>query len=72
MPSPYPPGSLKPEKRPSVIARARRPTLWVVLGIVLGEALNVLLSSRGVSPFASEAVRRAVERAAEQQDDAAR
>lgn len=64
MPSPFP--TKAPEPRPSVIARAKRPSLWVVLGIVLGEAVRVLLASHGASPALVDAAARAVQQATEQ------
>lgn len=66
MPSPFPPGSLQPEKRPSVVQRAKTPTLWTVLGIVLAEVVRTLLSSHGASPALVDAAGRAVQEAAQQ------
>ena len=74
MPSPFPPGSLQPpepEKRPSAVQRAKVPTFWAVIGVVLGAAVQYLLTTHGASPaladIAARAAQQAVERAAQQQ-----
>lgn len=74
MPSPFPPGSLQPaepEKRPSVVQRAKAPTIWTVIGVILGAAVQYLLTAHGASPELADVARRAaeqaVQRAAQQQ-----
>lgn len=67
MPSPFPPGSLQPEKRPSVVQRAKKPTIWTVIGVVLGAAVQYLLASHGVPAPIVNAASKAVQHAAEQQ-----
>jgi hypothetical protein len=67
--SPFPPGSLPPstpEKRPSVVQRAKTPTLWTVLGIVIAEVVRTLLTSHGASPALVDAAARAAQQATEQ------
>lgn len=62
MPSPFAvPVSLQPEKRPSRIDRAKVPTFWAVVGVVLGAAVQYLLSSRGVPAPVVDAAARAVQ-----------
>lgn len=63
MPSPFPPGTLAPEKRPSVAQRAKTPTIWTVIGVVLGVAVQYLLSSHGAPPALVDAAGRAVQQA---------
>jgi len=63
MPSPFPPGSLQPEKRPSVVQRAKGPSLWVVLGIVLGAAAKYFLATQGAPPALVDAAAQAVQQA---------
>lgn len=62
MPSPFAvPVSLQPEKRPSVAQRAKVPTFWAVVGVVLGAAVQYLMSSHGVPPQVVDAAARAVQ-----------
>lgn len=68
MPSPFPPGSLQPEKRPSVAQRAKTPTIWTVIGVVLGAAVQYLLASHGAPPPLVDAAGRAVQQAVSPQN----
>lgn len=67
-PSPFPPGSLQPQKRPSVAQRAKTPTLLVVIGTILGAAVQYLLTSHGVPPAVVDAAGRAVQQAVSPQN----
>ena len=62
MRSPFPaPVSLEPERRPSRIERAKVPTFWAVVGVVLGAAVQYLLTSRGVPAPVVDAAAKAVQ-----------